>query len=374
MASGCGGGGGGEEETGPKALLKEYQNYVNLFGDIHVHTNLSDGDEAPDYALRYARDVSKLDFCSLSDHAEWMTQDNLVGLPYYRTLPAKYEDAGKFSVLYGFEWTSKYYGHRNVYSLDNQIPILSSDLLEYGTIDKFWQTLSGHDVITVPHHPMMPAKHRWWDYYNPSIEPIVEFYSKWGLSLYLGNEHPLLNQQGGYGVYDALSDGRHYGLVCSTDTHLSRPASRLKECRPGSLEHAEPGIVAVWAAAHTREAIFDALKHRRCYGTTGSRVNLQFTVNKAVMGSSIQSSSPPVMAFKVYSDVTITKVTIVKFVNKTNTGIKTFSPNALECEGLFTDATFTQDASYLLCVDLSNTDMALSSPIQVKKVNSGFIV
>ena len=374
MATGCGGSGGTEEPIGPKEQLKEYQNYVNLFGDIHVHTNLSDGDDSPDYALRYARDVSKLDFSCLSDHAEWMTQDNLVALPYYRSIPAKYDDAGKFCVLYGFEWTSKSYGHRNVYTLDNQVPILSSDLPQYTDIDKFWKALSGYDVITVPHHPMMRRTFRWWDYSNPDIEPIVEFYSKWGLSLYEGNERPLLTRQPGYGVYDALNHGRNFGLIGSTDTHLSRPASRLKECRPGALEYTEPGIVVVWAAAHTRQAIFDALKHKRCYGTTGSRINLQLAINKAIMGSSTQSSSSPVIAFRVSADVPISKVTIVKFLNNTNTVIKTLQPNTLETAGIYTDGAFTQDASYLLRADLSNTDMALSSPIYVKKVNSGSIV
>ena len=95
--AGCGGGGG--EITNPVVIspLDVYKNYTNLFGDIHVHTNLSDGDESPDFALRYARDASKLDFCCLSDHAEIMVNDGLAGLPHYKTMPAKYDEPGKFS-------------------------------------------------------------------------------------------------------------------------------------------------------------------------------------------------------------------------------------------------------------------------------------
>jgi hypothetical protein len=138
--------------------------------------------------------------------------------------------------------------------------------------------------------------------------------------------------------------------------------------------HPEPGIVAVWAAAHTREAIFDALRNRRCYGTTGTRVNLQFTVNKAVMGSTINTDSPPLIAFRTSSEATIIEASIIKFISGNKIILKSYYPNAYECEGTYIDEGFTEDASYLLQVNLANSDMALSSPVWVDKVNSGTIV
>ncbi|HEX9743820.1 MAG TPA: hypothetical protein VGB30_00180 [bacterium] len=46
-------------------LLHAYDNLNVYYGDPHTHTCLSDSDESPDYALRYARDVSGLDWvCS----------------------------------------------------------------------------------------------------------------------------------------------------------------------------------------------------------------------------------------------------------------------------------------------------------------------
>lgn len=375
-ATGCGGSGGVQEDNPPVVLgpLDGYKNYANLFGDIHVHTNVSDGDESPDFALRYARDVSKLDFCCLTDHAEMMVNDGLVLLPYYRSLPAKYDDAGKFCVLYGFEWTSNYFGHRNVYSLDNTIPICSCQVDETKTPEQLWAALAGHDVIAVPHHPMIQSMEKWWDHYNPDIERLVEFYSKWGLSLYPGNDRPLLNRRDDNAVYTAFDAGKRYGLICSTDTHLSRPASRLAEVRPGALEHPEPGIVSVWAANHTRQAIFDALKNRRCYGTTGTRVKMQFSVNNALMGSSIQSMTQPVIDFYVSSPVNITGISVVKFSGGSHITLKSYHPNSLESAGRFTDENFIEDASYILRVDLANTDMALTSPVWVEKVNSGNII
>ena len=45
------------------------------------------------------------------------------------------------------------------------------------------------------------------------------------------------------------------------------------------------GLAAVWAPRLTREALFDALRNRRCYGTTGARIILQFSLDDQPMGS-----------------------------------------------------------------------------------------
>ncbi len=372
--AGCGGSGNGggmsilePDKPQPVKTLDEFNNYKNLFGDMHVHTNISDGDESPDYALRYARDISRLDFCSLTDHAEPIVEDGRTAVPYYRSMPEKYDEAGKFCVLYGFEWTNPYFGHRNVYSLDNGIPILPYNDLNADTPEKLWNALSGYDFIAIPHHPMIRSTNRWFDFTDPQMEPVVEFYSKWGLSLEDGNMRPLAHPRADNGVYTAIQEGHRFGLIGSTDTHLSRPASRLQECRPDALVHPEPGIIGVWAGSHTRESIFEAIRNRRCYGMTGTRVNLQFMVNKSLMGSTIQAGSSPEIAFRAGSEANITQVSILKFFGHTHLVLKTFFPNSTQCEGTYTDTAFSEDASYLLKVDLANTDFALSSPVWVDK-------
>ena len=42
--------------------------------------------------------------------------------------------------------------------------------------------------------------------------------------------------------------------------------------------------MAVWAPELTRESAFDAIRSRRTYGSTGSRIYLEFTVNGEPMG------------------------------------------------------------------------------------------
>jgi hypothetical protein len=367
---GCGGGSGPTVFSDPADALRVYDGLVPLFGDPHVHTNLSDGDESPDFALRYARDVSRLDWCCITDHAEYLVDHSQDVLDYYRSLPDKYEEQGRFMVLFGYEWTSTACCHRNVYSTETDIPIYPSNGPESDTIEELWALLSGYEIMTVPHHPIVAASQTWWKHLNPEVERCVEFYSKWGLSLRTDNPRPVEKARPWNSVMAAIGQaGRRYGLIAGSDTHMSRPGSVLEETRQeGALPYAQPGITCVWAGANTRQAIFDALRSRRCYGVTGTRVVLEFTVNSQIMGSEITSSQPPVIAFRVSSEAEIREVQVLKLTETGAEEIRKFAPGALDFEGRLVDLSFNNDAGYTLCVVLANTDMALASPVWVDRI------
>ncbi len=352
-------------------FLDEYEGLEVLYGDPHVHTNLSDGTESPDFALRYARDVADLDWCCITDHAETLAGSGSDTIEYYRSLPGKYDDPGLFCVLFGYEWTSNKHGHRNVYTTDNNIPLLPSNDPSYSGIEMLWDGLSGYDVITVVHHPMIWSD-IWWKHTNPGVETCVEFYSKWGLSLTDGNERPLPDPRPANGVYVALAEGGlRYGLMAGTDSHMSRPGSVLGESpQEGAIEYSQPGLTGVWATSHSREAIYDALKNRHCYGMTGTRVMLQFSVNDHIMGSEISASDPPSLIFRASCEILIQQVTLLKIHAQAIDEIEEYHPDALEIEGSFVDIGFTDDAAYFIRVDLENTDMALSTPVWVDRILS----
>jgi hypothetical protein len=87
-----------------------------------------------------------------------------------------------------------------------------------------------------------------------------------------------------------------FGFIGSTDTHNSNPgdteewdyrgsttfssspaSQRLNVSNVTGIRNNNPGgLAAVWAAENTRDALFDAMKRREVYATSGTRIKLRF--------------------------------------------------------------------------------------------------
>jgi hypothetical protein len=86
-----------------------------------------------------------------------------------------------------------------------------------------------------------------------------------------------------------------FGVIGSTDSHTglasaeeenfhgkmaldSTPENKSKEIVPGihGWDMAAAGLVAVWADENTRESLFDAMRRKEVYATTGPRIALRF--------------------------------------------------------------------------------------------------
>ena len=87
------------------------------------------------------------------------------------------------------------------------------------------------------------------------------------------------------------------GVIASTDTHMGTPGAvdedrytghlgnieddvpdRLREhgLVPGGFMDSPGGLVAVWAEQNSRRSLFDALRRRETYGTSGPRIAVRF--------------------------------------------------------------------------------------------------
>ena len=82
-----------------------------------------------------------------------------------------------------------------------------------------------------------------------------------------------------------LMRGVKLGIVSGSDTHDNRPANPYKEPGPSG----PAGLTGVWAERLDRPTLFDALFNRRCYATTGVRIIVDFRVNGAWVGATVQA-------------------------------------------------------------------------------------
>ncbi|MCH7748091.1 MAG: DUF3604 domain-containing protein, partial [Acidobacteria bacterium] len=102
---------------------------------------------------------------------------------------------------------------------------------------------------------------------DPLLEPLVEMMSMHGSFEWFMRAY--------------LSRGHQVGLIAASDDHLSHPGYSA----PNRSSLAQRGgLAAVLAPERSRDAIFDAMKTRRTYATTGDRIILDMRVNGTTMG------------------------------------------------------------------------------------------
>ncbi len=215
-------------------------------------------------------------------------------------------EPGRFVTFPGYEWQGDgASGDHNVFFLREGAPIIKVD-----TLAELYSRLRELeiDAIAIPHHTgYRPGRRgRDWSVFDEELSPFAELYSIHGCSEtdeeWIGLRHNshMGPGQGGGTYQDALDRGYHVGAVCSTDNWGDMPG------------HYGNGRMAVLATELTREALWDAFKARRVYGVTGDRIELDFSIDEAVMGSIIDSSGPRFIRASVRGSDAIDRIELLR--------------------------------------------------------------
>lgn len=274
------------------------------WGDLHIHSRLSsDAMGADPYG--YAREVSGLDFAAVTDHTEDLGSEG------YRQLlewAGAASDPGRFVPILADErnpgaWT----GHHNVYFRDEQTHLACR--LRPGCFPRRSAAESEESVaeirkrpdrcLVLPHHTgiswrALPPPGGRGDAVDlgaveddQGMRPVMEIYSHHGQSERYDPGHALayeLNRMrnserrsntstpGPHWAQTWWAAGRRMGVIGSSDEHSGQGGRR------------NGGIAAVWAEELSAQGVFDALRCRRCYATTGERILLDFSVDGIGMG------------------------------------------------------------------------------------------
>jgi len=262
--------------------------YQAYFGDMHVMTGDCGNPQmsgSTETALLYARDVFGLDFTAVTNSFNpkcWKNDQRLF---------RKYNKAHDFVTLPAYEvgWLT---GHKNIYYLDESLP---------GTwpkdVNAMWRFLKGKECMAIAHHPNTHSETdrelSWGPHdlstINPKFERLIEICQNRGSfeKDEVGGEVSF----GGFGssVRDALAMGYRLGFVGGTDTHRGRPGSPLSnQSGLDARANVSGGITGVLAKELTRQAIWEALKARRCYATTSVRILLDVKLNGLAMGRDLR--------------------------------------------------------------------------------------
>jgi hypothetical protein len=280
-----------------------------LFGDLHGHSNLSDGTGTPEDYYRYARDVAGLDVSVLTDHDHW-------GIPFLDATPANWariEGAarsfyapGRFVTVLGYEWTSWIFGHRHVLHFEDAAPIRSSVDERFDSPPELWAALAGAPALTFAHHSAgAPVATDWSIPPDPVLEPVTEIVSLHGSSESFDSPFPVRGMLEGNTVRDALARGYRLGFVGSGDSHDGHPG--LVQLADGG----SGGLAGILAQELTRESVLEALRARRSYATNGPRIVLDVTLDGRPMGSSLPAGAGKTLAIRIAAPGPIEAVELV---------------------------------------------------------------
>ena len=260
------------------------------WGETHGHTGFAEGQGSPDGYFRFGRDVARLDFLSLSEHDIWMDDFEWMTL---QDMVEKYRVPGKFTTILGFEWTSRlrYGGHHNVFFRDTpgrlRVPNQEAPLLDelYAGLRK---GNDPDDVLVVP-HAHQPGD---WTNSDPDLERLVEIQSGHGTFDWFGNKY--------------LQNGYRVGFIGASDNHTGHPGYS------GMTNRQLGGLAAALASENTPDAIFDALRRRATYATTGERIALDVTLNGAGVGTQQDHSPARTIHCSVNGTAPIDAIDVVK--------------------------------------------------------------
>lgn len=246
------------------------------WGEIHTHTycgseKFGDIEQAAETAKTH------LDFWAPGEH--YNTRDSKIHPMFNwdkisRTV-ADNNQAGKFITFPGLEFVGQQ-GDYNVYFNEDFVN-LDEHPMSYEQLFSFAKKNHG---IVIPHHTGYKVGCRGiqWDWFDPSVMPVVEIFSMHGSSEddngYFPMDLPWMGPRETGGTAAAgLKKGKIFGFIASSDGHCAYPGAY------------KMGLAAVYSEGLDRQSIWKAILNRRTYAVTGDRILLDFRVNGNPMGT-----------------------------------------------------------------------------------------
>ena len=260
------------------------------WADLHGQSGETIGMGSAEDYFRYARDKAFVDMVGHQGNDFQITDAFWKKL---NELTAAFDAPGKFVCLPGYEWSGNtgMGGDRNIFFRREGRPIRrSSHILVEGqtstdaiyTADKLFEALLGEDCRVIAHVGGRYADLKYT--HDGRTERTVEVHSSWGTFEWL--------------LHDAFEKGFRVGVVCHSDDHKGRPGATT----PGaSTFGAIGGLSCYFMPELTRDALFEALRARRHYGTTGTRLLLDVcgSFDRDVVGFSEDPKLGPAQEFSV---------------------------------------------------------------------------
>lgn len=254
------------------------------FGQLHAHTDISDGTGSVEEAFQYASQVDGLDFFAVTDHSD--SFDNAgagaigkdgadISADWAAGKQAAASVTGEdFVGLFGFEMTwpeDKQLGHISTFNTPGWQTRDQEAFTNVTTaLENYYKALTTvpGSVSQFNHPDDIHGDFERFDHYSPKYDAAVS----------------LLEVAGEDGVVDC----GYYNLALDEGWHVA-PTNNQNN-HDGQWGDVSSARTVVLAKDLTEEALYAAMKDRRVYATQDSDLAISYELNGAVMGSILPKS------------------------------------------------------------------------------------
>ena len=355
--------------------------FQRYFGQLHSHTQYSDGAGSLESALAYIKalpDNANVDFVAFTDHSNYFDKSgaaNPEGALYDMTKATEYsqqtwksykdavaafntENAGSMVAIAGFEMTwSGGPGHINTFNTPGIVSrnntTLNNKTKDAG-LQAYYKLLSqkeGANSISQFNHPGTTFGNfidfGYWDAVVDTRMYMVE----------VGNGEGQIGAGGYYPSYEqyimALDKGWHVAPTNNQDNHKGRW---------GNANDARDVILT---DDFTEDGIYAALRARRMYATEDKNLDLDYTVNGSMMGSIIDV--PEKLNFEIsFNDPDRTdSIAKVELVVNSGKVAYTWDSAAALAKGSVSVELAPEYTYYFVRVTEGDGDLAVTAPVWV---------
>lgn len=254
------------------------------FGQLHAHTDISNGAGSVEEAFQYASQVDGLDFFAVTDHSDSFDNADMGAIDADGAdISADWADGkqaaasvtnGDFVGLFGFEMTwpeDKQLGHISTFNTPGWQTRDQADFENVPTaLENYYKALASvpGSVSQFNHPDTVHGDFERFDHYSPQYDAVVS----------------LLEVAGEDGVVDC----EYYDLALDKGWHVA-PTNNQNN-HNGQWGDASEARTVVLAKSLTEEALYAAMKDRRVYATQDSDLAIYYELNGTVMGSILPKS------------------------------------------------------------------------------------
>jgi hypothetical protein len=274
---------GARTSSAENALEDEATAYNLYFGDLHAHTALSDGTGDPWQAYQMGIDGGA-DFMALTEHVQfWHAYDAWVmDADEWEELKeaAEYFTSEDFVAIPGYEtWMLANCGEINVYNVSSLPPVFNL-AYRFDRLPNFYDWLSAQPgAVGQFNHPLYVSE----DFMDYAFHSEARDASMGAIEAYNDEYYEPSYQK-------ALDAGWHLMPSSNSDTHYE----------DWIVGHEMRTVLL--ATELTADALYDAMRNNRGYATLDKNLRIEYTLDGAVMGSTLPAADGAYTAWIKISD------------------------------------------------------------------------